>query len=92
MFCADGLALLLKMSDLNEGPGGATSVRLRWLVLAGQLLISNAQAIKVSCWHWLALFCALSSHVLLTTRFKAATVLPYFTYLTPDLPCYHLAK
>jgi hypothetical protein len=48
MFCADGLALL-KMSDLNEGPGGATSVRLRWLVLAGRLLISNAQAIKVRC-------------------------------------------
>jgi hypothetical protein len=48
VFCADALALLLAMSDVNDGPGGNTSVRHRWLVLAGRLLISTGQALQVS--------------------------------------------
>jgi hypothetical protein len=47
VYCADALALLLAMSDMNDGPGGATSVRHRWLVLAGRLLISTGQALQV---------------------------------------------
>jgi hypothetical protein len=48
VYCADALALLLAMSDLNEEPGGNTSVRHRWLVLAGRLMISTGQALQVS--------------------------------------------
>jgi hypothetical protein len=48
MYCANAMALLLAMSELNDGPGGATSVQHRWLVLAGRLLASTGQALKVS--------------------------------------------
>lgn len=46
IYCADALDLLLKTSELNEGPGGATAVRHRWLVLAGRLLVSTGQALQ----------------------------------------------
>ncbi|WIA14084.1 hypothetical protein OEZ85_002634 [Tetradesmus obliquus] len=46
IYCADALDLLLKMSELNEGPAGATAVRHRWLVLAGRLLASTNHALQ----------------------------------------------